>query len=284
MPLTPSNLARWSGIAGIALASLGCADPKPPPLPDDLEIAVGNGGGIAGAYRNVRVKPDGRLVVEFRRMGQVDEVAAGVLDEAVRREAWLLLSAADLEALGCVPGNMTDMVEMTVSGRTLRACAPMDQGTPEFRRVFGEMERLIGTRAAGTRPPPPPLPPMPEALILEAEDAEGRWRLAREGQSLPAGLDEGTTRLADEEILPLWKAIFATQFYSGASIELRDGRPLPGAPYPRGDDIALRVTVGTSESWETRHRLVEGDAGVAQLAADIRGAAKAASSAPVASP
>jgi hypothetical protein len=264
--------SHWPNVALPALfllAALGAcrATSSVEPIPPDFEVSIGSGGGITGGWRIVRLRPDSSLFVEFRTAGHLEaEVAAGRLDDAPRREAWTLLQATTLSALGCEPGNMTEEVEMRAGGVTQRACAPMGGGSPEFRRVHDALERLIAAPAASVQPPPPPLPALPVVLCLEVKDASGRSRAARLDSPLPPKLAENARRLADADMVILWRAVFDAGFYSGASIEERDGVPLPGAPYSCGADVSVRVTSGTDATWETRQRCVEGDAQMAALA------------------
>lgn len=230
-------------------------------------VSVGSGGGAAANWRTVRLQGDGTLVVEFATLGVPDaEVSAGRLGASVAREAWTLLQGDAFGRLGCEPGNMTDEVEFRAAGRTQRACAPMGSGSPEFRRIHDEIARLIAMPAAGVHAPPPPIPPLPALLILEVQRASGRVRVAREGSSLPTALAAGAQRVADALIEPPWHAVFESRFYSGASIEDRDGVLVPGAPFACGKDVSVRVTTGADGSWETRQRCVEGDAAITALA------------------
>jgi hypothetical protein len=249
------------------LAAVACAEPPAAPIPADFQVSIGSGGGVVGTWRTTRLRPDGSLVVEFSTAGHVDsEVPAGRLDEARRREAWTLLKAANLGTLGCEPGNMTEEIELRADGALLRACAPMGQGSPEFRRIHGEIERLIGAPAAGVGPPPPPLPPMPPVLVIEVDNTAGSFRVARAGGPLPKVLAQGAIRVPDETMQPLWEMLLSGKFYSGASIEQTNGTPLPGAPYGCWADTAVRVTTGDGSAWETRHRCVEGDEAIRALA------------------
>lgn len=270
----PAGVLVAAFFAAIASACAAPPAPAPPSIPPDFEAAIGGGGGFAGAWRTVRLRADGTLVVLFTEMGRVTaEVPAGILDPARRSEAWTLLGDAKLGALGCVPGNMTEDIEFRADGVTARACAPMGQGSPEFRRIHDALARLIEAPAAGVQPPPPPLPPLPWQLCLEVVSEAGRFRVVRPGARLPPEFEEGARALPDADMLPLWEALFSAQFYSGASIEQRDGVPLPGAPYSCGTDLCVRVTSGTGQTDETRSRCVEGDAAIAALADAITRAA-----------
>jgi len=267
------NAASRRAVILVTILAAGCAASREQPETAErsvgtpaFEVAVGSGGGFAGTWRTVRMREDGTLVVEFSTTGRSDaEVPAGRLDEAARRAAWDLVKDG-IGALGCEPGNMTDRVETRIAGVEQRACAPMDQGSARFRKLHDELERIIATPAAGVQPPPPPLPPLPLVLVVEASREATRHRVARVGPTLPAPLDQDTHRLDDEAIDPIWRAIFSSRFYSGASIEERDGVALPGAPFPCGKDMSVRVTSGDGATWETRQRCAEGDAEILALA------------------
>lgn len=236
-------------------------------IPADFEVALGRGGGITGGWRVARLHADGHLAVEFSTVGHRDsEVEAGRLADAQRGELWTLLEASDFGALGCTPGNMTEDMELRANGMTQRACAPMGGGSADFRRIRGELERLIGTPTAEVRPPPPPLPPLPFLLYFEVQRGSQRYRIARGAAPLPPELAEDARLISDADLDAPWRAVFGSHFYSGASVELRDGVPLPGAPYSCGADTSVRITVGTESTRETRQRCVEGDAQVSALA------------------
>ncbi len=266
------------GSAPVALLlgtlAMGACAAGSPAIPDDLQIRVGTGGGITGATRTVRLDPDGALIVEFDTVGRAAiEVPAGRLDDDARREAWAALDGVDVAALGCTPGNMTDHLEVRRGGVTQRACAWMDTGPPAFRSLFDRLERIVAAPAAGVRPPPPPLPPMPAMLWMEVDAGAARVRVAREGAVVPPRLAEGVALMPDAVMEPLWRSVFSAQFYSGASIEDRDGQVLPGAPFPcPAGDRAVRVGSGTEAAYEVRSRCTEGDAAMADLADAVMGA------------
>ena len=265
-------VAALGALIAVGLAERSARAPVPVPsptaaIPADFEVALGSGGGITGGWRIVRLHADGHLAVEFSTAGHRDsEVEAGRLAEVERRELWTLLGASNFGALGCIPGNMTDDMELRANGVTQRACAPMGEGSAEFRRIRGELERLIGLPTAGVQPPPPPLPPLPLLLCFEVQRGSQRYRIARGGAPLPSELAQDARVMADADLDAPWQAVFRSRFYSGASIESRDGAMLPGAPYSCGADRSVRITVGTESTRETRQRCVEGDAEVGALA------------------
>jgi hypothetical protein len=223
--------------------------------------------------RGIDVPCAGLRVVEFSTAGRRDaEVPAGRLDDAVRRKAWALMTGG-ISALGCEPGNMTEQVEVRIDGVTQRGCAPMGGGSAEFRRFYDEVARLVGAPAANVQPPSPPLPPLPGVLAIEVERGAARSRLARADSRLPPTLEQDAHRVADAELEPIWRAILASRFHSGASIEMRDGVALPAAPYSCGTDVSVRVTSGDGEGWDTRQRCAEGNAPIVALADAVISAA-----------
>ena len=133
---TPAPMPRSLLLAVLVLAA-GCAGSDAPrqddATPADLEVVIGQGGGVTGAWTGHRLHRDG-TVERWAAAPGADRAfePAGALEVGAVADVWRDLEAVTRSDEVRAPGNLSRTLEITADGRTRRstwepgAHAPLD--------------------------------------------------------------------------------------------------------------------------------------------------------------
>jgi hypothetical protein len=112
-------------VCGLALGSCSgrreAAENRHKPIPADLRVVFGEGGGFVGTWRGFTIEADGSL---WRWSGPVAEAAAervGMLSKHEMRAVWNWIEEASFfEAEGGEPSNLTAVIRVRANDREHR--------------------------------------------------------------------------------------------------------------------------------------------------------------------
>jgi hypothetical protein len=91
------------------------------PLPSDLTITFGEGGGITGLWEGFTVRPDGAVLRWRGRAPDTDPEPAGHLPEGMRRALWAEIRRLDFfNDQSSEVGDLTRFVQVTADNKSHR--------------------------------------------------------------------------------------------------------------------------------------------------------------------